>query len=356
MTTRERAIQLARAAMQFPFLGETSAENLLTVVASELGHASALDEFVPRGPHLARASAPGTILHIVSSNTPAAGLQSLIRGLLLGAHNLCKIPSSGLPELTHFRSALPPALAALVEISSDLPDAWLARADALIVFGSDQTIAHFRGLARPSQIFVAHGHRLSFGVLFSDPEFARVPAAVADAIAFDQLGCLSPHVFYTAGDARACAARFAMEMQRAEDREPRGPVSLSTSNAIRARREELNFRAANGDAIAIWTSSHSTAWTVVFDESPGFPQSPLHRFIYVKSLPADFAAELAAVRPHLSCAGIWPATLENAQTLAATGVSRICPIGSMQMPPWSWHPDGQPAIGSLVRWIDAELT
>ena len=42
-------------------------------------------------------------------------------------HNLCKIPSAGMPELAHFRNSLPPDLAARVEISSELPDDWLAR-------------------------------------------------------------------------------------------------------------------------------------------------------------------------------------------------------------------------------------
>lgn len=355
MTTRERATQIARAAGQFPLLGETTAEILMALVESEFGHAAALDEFVPRGSCFTRAIAPGTILHIVSGNTPAAGLQSLIRGLLLGSHNLCKIPAAGLPELTQFHRMLPAALAKRVEISADLPDEWLATAGAIVVFGSDETIAHFRSRARPDQIFVPHGHRLSFGVIFDDPGMARVPAAVRDAIAFDQLGCLSPHVFYVRGDARACAAAFAVEMQRASDEDPRPPVPLSVSIGIRARREEISFRAANSEPIALWSSAGSTAWTVVYDETPGFPISPLHRFVYVKPLPADLAAEVAAVRAHLSCAGIWPPTLDNARAAASTGVTRICPIGAMQMPPWTWHPDGVAPLAGLVRWLDAEV-
>src|SRR4051794_1396613 len=91
MKTRDLAVHLAAAAARFPFLGAVTHHDLLALVYSELGHAEALDDFQPYGGHYAKAAGPKTILHILSGNTPAAGLQSLIRGLLVGAHNLCKI-------------------------------------------------------------------------------------------------------------------------------------------------------------------------------------------------------------------------------------------------------------------------
>jgi hypothetical protein len=354
MTTAERAAHLAVAAARFPFLVPTTPDDLLALVRAELGDAGALDDFVPLGGQLARAFPRETILHVVSGNTPAAGLQSLIRGLLLGAHNLCKIPSAGLPEIAEFRAALPPELAARVEIATELPDEWLARADAVVVFGNDATIAHFRSLARPEQRFIAHGHRASFGVVFEDADFSSAPLAARDASVFDQQGCLSPHVIYVAGSAREYAARLAAEMRAFHEREPRGPIALSEANAIRISREELAFRAAQGDGAAVWESEGSTAWTVAFETRAAFPRCPLNRFIFVKPLPADLAAELHAIRPHLSCAGIWPPTLENARTLAALGVSRICPLGKMQTPPWTWLQDGAQSLSPLVRWVGCE--
>ena len=351
MSTAARATLLAAAAARFPFLGRTTADDLLALVRTELGHAEILDDFQPHGAHLARAMPVETILHIISGNTPAAGLQSLIRGLLLGAHNLCKIPSDGLPEMAAFHAALPPELAARVEISPLLPEAWIARAEAIVAFGSDATVAHFRALARAGQVFIAHGHALSFGVIFDDPRAESAAGAARDASVFDQQGCLSPHVFYVAGDARGYAARLAQEMERWQERDPRGPVSLSEANAIRTLRDETAFRAAQGEPVALHASAGSTAWTVIFDAAPGFPRSPLNRCIFVRPLPANLAVELLPVRRHLSCAGIWPATIGNARTLADCGVSRICAIGQMQSPPWTWLQDGQPALAPLVRWV-----
>ena len=355
--TQARCVALAAAANRFPFLGEVSADSLRALIAEELGHAEALDCFIPHGAHHSRAVAPATILHILSGNTPAAALQSLLRGLLLGSRNLCKLPSSGLPEVAQFLAVLPPELRSLVEVSGQLPAEWLARADAIIVFGNDATIAHFRALAQPWQTFIAHGHKLSFGIVFDDPTFASAAAAARDASVFDQQGCLSPHVIYVRESgtftARAYAERVAAEMAAFEKHTPRGPLTLSEANSIRTLREETTFRVANGELLALFASA-DTAWTVIADSTSGFPSSPLNRVLFIKPLPADFADTLAPVRTHLSACGICPSTHEHAEFSASLGVTRICPLGKMQQPPLTWHHDGAPVLAPLVRWVDWE--
>ena len=47
MNTATRASHLAAAARGFPFLGTTTAEDLLALIRSELGDAHVLDGFVP---------------------------------------------------------------------------------------------------------------------------------------------------------------------------------------------------------------------------------------------------------------------------------------------------------------------
>jgi len=354
MNTEERATHLAAAISRFPDLVQTSATDLLALVTAELGDPQVLDTFRWHGSHLSRAVPPKTILHIISGNTPAAGLQSLVRGLLLGSHNYCKLPTQGLPELMMFRDLLPPELASRVELGSNLHAEWLEDADAVVVFGSDDTIRQFRTITRVDQTFVGHGHKLSFGVVFHDPHLQSVRGAARDASLYDQLGCLSPHVFYVADDAFGYAIKLADEMERFQAEDPRRELSIAEANAIRNRRAELSFRAANDKGLAVFHSTGSTAWTVVYDAGPDFPRSPLNRFVFVKPLPEDLEFELAPVRRHLGAIGIWPASIENARKLAEVGANRLCPIGQMQMPPWTWHQDSQPALTALVRWVDFE--
>lgn len=354
MTTAERAYALAEVAGFFPLLGLVSVDDLLEGVRLELGHPEILDGFRPYGAHFSRAVPLEPLLHIVSGNTPHAALQSLLRGLLLGARNLVKIPSEGLPEVDDFLVRLPGALRELVAVESHLPDAWLREAGAVVVFGSDETVAHFRKRVRSGVVFEAHPHRVSFCALF-DPAPQEVVAAVAkDVSQFAQKGCLSPHDIYVAGDARDFAARLAEEMQRYEESDPRGPLTTMEVAEIADVRANYRFRAASDPRVAIWESAGSSAWTVIFEEEPWFAASCLNRVVFVKPLPDDLAASLGPAAAWLAAVGIWPVTPERAETVASLRPSRICPVGRMQAPPLTWHQEGKQTLAPFVRWVDFE--
>ena len=356
MNTAERAAALAGAAGNFPLLGSFSTGDLLELVRRELGHAEILDGFRPYGKssHFSRAFAPAPILHIVSGNTPHAALQSLTRGLLLGARNLMKIPSQGLPEVEAFLDMLPVALQTLAVVRRALPPEWLREARAWVVFGSDETIAHFRKLLHSGVIFEPHPHRVSMGIIFEDAAFDSAPLAARDASLFDQKGCLSPHDFYVAGDARGYAARLAGEMARHEAHDPRSAVTTAEAAEIHDIRANYRFRAASDPRVQLWESAGSTAWTVIYEDDPWFASSCLNRVVFVKPLPDDLAAALGPVLGWLGATGIWPATPEYAERAAALQPSRICPLGKMQEPPVSWHQEGRQVLAPLVRWVDFE--
>ena len=355
--TATRARSLAKAASAFPFLGKVTARALLDLVASELGHAAVLDRFIPQRRRHVRAIPPRRILHVLSGNTPAAALQTILRGLLLGSENFCKLPSGGIPEVETFRSMLPHALAERLHLSQELPSSWLEAADAAVIFGRDETIAILRA-ALPSGIpVIAHGHRLSLAIVSDDPHFHSVRGAAHDVSVFDQQGCLSPHVIFIRENgvltATAYAKRLARAMARFEKHTPRGALTLSEANSIRTLRDETSFRAANGEPLTLLASA-DTAWTVIVDRTAQMPLSPLNRTVFVKPLPRDPAPMFAPHRAHLSTCGIWPVNAANRDFAAALGFSRICAIGKMQQPPLDWHHDGQPVLAPLVRWVDCE--
>jgi hypothetical protein len=354
VNTLKRAEALARVAENFPLLGKVAADDLLDVVRLELGHAEILDGFRPYADHFSRAIPNDPILHILSGNTPHAGLQSLIRGLLVGAMNYVKLPASGLREVEEFAEMLPSSLKSRLRLGTELRDDWLREARTWIVFGSDKTIAKFRSRASPDVVFEPHPHRISLEIVFDDSRSDSPQLAAVDIARFNQKGCLSPHDVYVAGDARNYAIRLAGEMARYEREDPRGPITSPEAAEIADMRANYRFRSANDPRVGIWESDNSTAWTVIYEEDPWFAASCLNRLVFVKPLPGDLAAALGPALPWVAAVGIWPATPENAERAAVLHPSRVCPMGRLQNPPFTWHQEGRQTLAALARWVDFE--
>ena len=181
-------------------------------------------------------------------------------------------------------------------------------------------------------------------------------------MAWNQLGCLSPHVFYVehgAVSAGEFGDRLATELAGLEAAEPRGPLRAEEAAVIAAKRSFYDVRAATSNDTRIWKSDGSTAWTIVYEANPQFQLSCLNRFIYVKPVAdlADALRHAEMVRGKVSTVGL-AAPGDKAQSLAMQlarwGVTRICPLGEMQNPPLTWRHDGRPALGDLVTWTDWE--
>jgi len=351
MNTADRAESLARAAAHFPELSPPTARDMIESVRLELGHEEILDGFQMYGGHLSMAVAPRTILHILSGNTPHAAFQTMLRGLLLGSHNLVKFPSGGLGKMEGFPGLLPAGLSSRLECSRQLGEDWPRRAEAWVVFGSDVTVAEFRAKCPPQIPFQAHGHRVSVGVVSDDPGLESCALAARDVSLFEQQGCLSPQVIFVGGDAFRYAEALAREMERFAAASPAPPLPLAVEAEIAHARADWDFRASGDRGVRVWKG---TGWTVVFEKSEEFPDSPLHRFVFVKPLSENLPSCLARFANHLGGLGVWPGTPANAMRFAGAGFSRICLIGRMQDTPFTWHSDSRQNLASLVRWVDFE--
>ena len=356
MTTQERIQHLVETGQAPDFLGDFTHEDLTTWIVAELGHSDALDNFTDHGSLLSKAVAPANILHIVSGNTPHAAVQSLFRGLLLGSQNQVKIPSAGLPELLIWIAQLSKDLQNLIKVKSTLHEDDWKLADAVIAIGSDQTIAAIQKKITSQQIFIPHGHKISIGIVSSDWTKAATLAA-KDASLYNQRGCLSPHAIYVKKEKPGDAMRFAENLAQAMDNfaqiSPPEPLNLSEAGAVRNLRETTRFTAANSDDCALWESSNSLHWTVIYESATQLKLSCLNRCIYVKPLPNNLnEATLGSEIQHLSTIAIHPFNLAYAESLTTLPAHRICPLGQSQQPSLLWHHDGFAPLASLIRWKD----
>jgi hypothetical protein len=366
------------------FFKQFTCENFNALLIQEFGDAKRLDSICTTNieekfSRSAITRAPEFQFHICAGNIPNPTLTAIVFGILLRSAQFvkCASGSSFLPRLfAHSIYDGDPKLGACLEIAEwrggnlDLENALFAEADCVTATGDDETLDKIRKHLPLKTKFLGYGHRVSFGfvtgeVLHGSRAKKIVSAAADDVIAWNQLGCLSPHVIYVERGGEIAPEHFAQllaeELEGREINEPRGEISSEESAAIASRRAIYEIRAAHSpEHTQHWCSKDSTAWTVVFEADSRFQISCLNRFIYVMPV-ANLKAVLENadnVRGKISTIGIAAPEekiSELATQLAHWGATRICPLGQMQNPRLMWRHDGRPALGDLVTWMDLEL-
>jgi len=361
------------------FFRQITPDNLRALLIQDLGGG---DAFVAEGEGATRRRGhfwrgPEFLVHIAAGNIPNPTLMSIVLGLLACSAQFVKCASGStfLPRLfAHSIYEADSKLGACLEIAEwrggnvDLENVLFTEADCVTATGSDETLAAIRSRLPAHTRFLAFGHRVSFGFvgreILSQSRAPRIASHAADdVVAWNQLGCLSPHVIYVQPGGEVSPDKFAQlladELERREQTEPRGELPTLHAATISSRRGIYEVRAAHSPETLMWHSKESTTWTVVFEADARFQVSCLNRFIYVK--PVKDLTELLqyaeVVRGKVSTVGIAAPEHEAeelAMELARWGVTRICPLGQMQNPPLTWRHDGRPALGDLVTWSDFE--
>ena len=365
------------------FFAQITTENLQALIVQEFGDLRRLDSLCSNSTEekINRAAfvrGPELLAHITGGVIPNATLTSIILGLLTRSAQFvkCARGTSFIPRLfAHSIYEAEPKLGACIEIAEwkggteSLENALFAEADCVTGTGSDETLEMIRKRLPTKTRFVGYGHRVSFAYVTEEVLSGMNPQktlkrAAHDVVAWNQLGCLSPHVIYVESGGTISAEKFAellaAELDAMEKEKPRGTLTAEESASIAYRRSFYEVRIAHSLETKLWSSEGSTAWTVVFENDPRFQMSCLNRFIYVKAVSSvQQALEGAdAVRGKVSTVGI--AATENraekiANELAHWGVTRICPLGQMQNPSLLWRHDGRPSLGDFVTWTDFEM-
>jgi|SRR5579862_82066 len=364
------------------FFRQITRDHLHALLTQELGDSRRLDAMTAsdveqKSSRAATVTGPEFLIHIAAGNIPDPTFMGIVLGLLTRSAQFVKCASGSafLPRLfAHSLYEADPKLGACLELAqwrggnTDLENILFAEADCVTATGSDETLAALRSRLPACARFLGYGHRVSFGFVarevLSHAGGPRIASRVTDdVVAWNQLGCLSPHVIYVQPGGEVSPERFAElladELERREQTEPRGELPSPHAAAITSRRGIYEVRAAHSPETLMWHSKESTAWTVIFEADPRFQTSCLNRFIYVK--PAKDLTELLqnaeVVRGKVSTVGLAapePQAVELALPLARWGVTRVCPLGQMQNPPLTWRHDGRPALGDLVTWTDLE--
>jgi hypothetical protein len=351
-------------------------DRLVELLRADLGDPAALDRLVETERGGVRALGPELCVQVVSGSVPGVGATALVRSLLVKAPTLLK-PGRGdvaLPVL--MAQALreeDPILANAAGVvywrggQTELEDAALERADAVVAYGGDEVVRGLRERTPVTARFVGYHHRVSAGVVgraaLTPEVLHRTASEVAGAAAFfDQRGCVSPQVVYVEEGGALAPSLFARELAVAfaalEKLLPGGHLESSEAAALHQVRGSAELLEASGSGVEVHHGG-AASWTVVYDPTGTFPAGCVGRVVRVVPV-ADVlgvAERLAPAGAHLQTVGVAGCTSRMealAESLARAGASRVTPFGRVPFPPPWWHHDGQGPLRALVRWTDVE--
>jgi hypothetical protein len=355
--------------------------NLETVLARSLrGHPEALDGFVylaASDAMLLRAQPRGLVVHWLAGNVPLLGMLSLTQSLAAKNANLLKVARNSAGMLPHLLAALAEVAycnrrgeslsgrvltEAVAVLYADRNDVEAARelslaADVRVAWGSLEAVQTIANLPRRHGTEdVIFGPKTSLAVVAAErlagAEAARRVAAAlaADASAFDQQGCNSPHTVFVERGGAVDPAAFAQLLAEALDAEqrraPLAHVDPAATMQVLALRAEYAMR---GRAYG----SHGMGWSVLWaDEDQGLAEPCCQRTLFVRGVPDVFAVvPLCSEQTQTVGLAVDDRRLALAEALAARGVQRCPAIGAMRLYGAPW--DGLFLTDRLVRWVSA---
>lgn len=281
-------------------------------------------------------------VQILAGNTPAMLVQGLLQAVVLGIAQYIKIPARR-PMFANliFQSMLEylPHLAQLLLVSdwhNNLGQLYsgITKADLVITYGSDETIAVIKQYLAPGAKYKFHGHRISAAVIERNACNVDTLANLAyDFLAYDQRGCLSPRVaFIQTGGAISpehCTKLFAEKIL------PQYALLLPQGGLFAGEAQTLwHQRSIYGCYGPLYCGQD---WTVSYFTQNYWPAVYVPRFMIF--MPFTTSSELIAllqpVQSKLLTLGIAGSKL-TASVLSRALQVKMCMIGHMQQQMLLW--------------------
>jgi len=345
--------------------GFLRSENLEQLIAREVAHPAALEEFASTGgrKHL-RLLPRGVVCHWIAGNVPLLGVFSWALSALVGNLNVVRLSGTQADHLSPLleclkelsdagRAIAEETLVVRFEREDEEMHAAMSRlADLRVIWGGREAVEAVRDLPRSWDAEdLILGPRISLAVV--DPALAGdrvLSRLVTDIVYFDQQACSSPQQVYVKGapgeaDFEAFVSRFAQEFERQACAIPRHPLDFGETYQIQRDRVRVLF--ADGSL----EHDDGTQWTVAVLSRPRLDIHGVNRFIQL--VPFSRLEELHSFIPENAQTVVTllgpDETAQLAEDAARRGVCRFPRPGegnSFELP---W--DGIPFISRLCRWV-----
>lgn len=225
-----------------------------------------------------------------------------------------------------------------------------AEASVILAFGSDETL---RALASawPDRRLVGYGHAWSAALWWPDVQDSTsrhswMSHYALDLCHYDGRGCMAPTALFVLDDPAQVEAELYDALERAEARWPAGPLPGALGPLLRERvgLARVLGRAKLGRGFGVLT--------LPLDRFRPFGL-PRHAVIHPVADHGEIERALAGwpgLRSTLGAGGpsVWPSRWPDWTRV----FTRICPLGTMQTPPFPRLHDGRPMLASIATADD----
>ena len=364
------SVPVVEYALDRLFFTMTSGE-IEATIRGELGSIELLDGFAPRAGRPDAWAAPVGRTCIISSRTTiGVAIIPAVFALCAKCDVLVKDREDALAasffetlaqELDAFRQA------ALAQTwSSDHENApWLSDYDAVVAFGSDDTLKQIASALAPGSRFIGYGSRASAGYVTRESlASAGLAAPIAkgaarDLVLYETEGCLSLHTIFVERAGALTPADFAQLLAKAIEEAniefPPGTRSAADAAQIAQQRDLAAFRAAGGRGSVF--SGENAEYAVIVEPPASQPPYFLPRTIGIMAVdgPQDALSYLRAHSLRLEGFALSDHRSDAVQAAVEAGAVRLARFGELQQPPLSGDHGGRPRIAEFIRWIDRTL-
>lgn len=339
-----------------------------TTVRGELGSLEILDAFTQReGRPDAWGRPVGSVCIISSRTTIGVAIVPAIFALCAKCDVLVKDREDSLVQaffetLAEESAVFREAAKAASWVSGELAAPDLSRFDAVVAFGSDETLAEIGRHVQSRSRFIGYGTRASAGYVTrealatAESATAIARGAARDLVLYESEGCLSLHMLFAERGAAVTLGEFgkllAASIEEANVEFPASERSAADAARIAHYRDLAAFRAAAGRGAVF--ANGTADYAVLVDQPPSEPPQFLPRTIGIVAVdgPDDALRYLREHRLPLEGFALSGQRNDVVNLALEAGAVRLTRFGELQNPPLSGDHGGRPRIAHFVRWID----
>lgn len=319
--------------------------------------------------NVGRPLVPGVVFHNLAGNLFLSGWESITNASLLGAASLVRcsendrvFPGIWAYALMRANSLFADSIAICEWSASDSGRFRHAveLSDAVVCFGSDESVQAIRQATPWNKPFAGHGSTVSFSILTAEelrnnPVEWLAEGCAYDFGVYDQQGCLSPRAIFIEDLYSRDVDRFIDALHSAmvllEKNLPRALISLADRAALARARDNVLLDAACG-GVGRLVSSHNDLFLMTVKAVQQFSLGPVNRYIdvYLYKQFSEVEHLLRPFRDRTSTIAVADPRRSPAHLMSGLQVKRVCEVGSMQTPPLAWCLDGLRPIQKMLRF------